>query len=128
MAGKMFVRLHARSTVRAILAVSLISIAGCNKTVSEMNYAEVHQLANEIRARCAAQAGPPGSQQYEACTQIEARHETLSRERKRAAVRGAAASLGEGLSAAGASYTAASQRYVYCSSQQYGQMGTISCQ
>jgi hypothetical protein len=42
---------------RLVVIAFGIALAGCNssKPVGEMNYAEVNHLADQIRARCAAQ-------------------------------------------------------------------------
>lgn len=120
---------------KALPLIFVLLVSACNKPVENMNYAEIHTLANEIDTRCQAQAGPKGSPAYQTCTQIEVNHEVQTRRQNAAAARAFAEGMAEGMTAASASYAAASQRPiyspprpVYCQTQQFGQQGTISCQ
>lgn len=118
-----------------ILLLGVIALSGCNKTVGEMNYAEIQQLAAQIKNRCAAQGAGPGTSQWETCAKVESNYEIRTRETQRAQMRQMGDAVAEGSARASASYNAAVARPsyaapapVYCQTQQYGQLGTISCQ
>ncbi len=64
--------------MRKIMLFALIALSGCAKPVDQMNYAEIHQLADQIRARCAKQTRP-GSAEFDTCTKIEAQYEVNTR-------------------------------------------------
>lgn len=68
-----------------VALVALIGLAGCTKTVDEMNYSERKALAGEIVQRCVAQGVKPGTAEMQQCTGIEAQSE-IARRRRQAAV------------------------------------------
>lgn len=68
--------------MRWIAVACLVALAGCNKTVAEMNYTERQQLAQELVKRCNAQGVKDGSPQMEACMKAEFESESAIRERR----------------------------------------------
>lgn len=91
----------------AIIICSIV-LAGCHqKTVSEMNYAEIHALADQIRARCAAQGAVEGTQQGADCIKIESQYEINQRNKARADAAEMGAAIAQGMQNAGAAYSAA---------------------
>ena len=87
------------------------TLAGCHqKTVSEMNYAEIHALADQIRARCTAQGAVEGTQQGADCIKIESQYEINKRNRARADAAEMGAAIAQGMTNASAAYYAAAAR------------------
>ncbi|MDI9848133.1 hypothetical protein QM467_08730 [Rhodoblastus sp. 17X3] len=119
---------------KAFLIASAFALSGCAKPVDQMNYAEIHQLADEIKARCAKQTAP-SSPEFDNCTKIEAQYEVNTRNRKRAAAAAALSGVADGMTQAGASYSAAAARPVapaysapvYCNSQTVGPTTQMVC-
>jgi hypothetical protein len=68
--------------MKLIVLAPLLLVAACAKPVSEMNYAEISQLATEIKARCAADGADPGTPQYSSCAKVEAQYEINRRNRR----------------------------------------------
>ncbi|WP_353144842.1 hypothetical protein [Paracoccus sp. (in: a-proteobacteria)] len=67
--------------MRAIVLVlaAVVGLAGCEKPVEEMGYAERQQLAAQIVERCKALGIAPGSAQMNACTEAEVNKEVYTR-------------------------------------------------
>lgn len=64
-----------------IVAAALL-VAGCTKTVAEMNYSERQQLARDLVKRCHSQGVKDGTPEMNACLRVEAESETATRERR----------------------------------------------
>ena len=94
-----------------ILIICAPALSGCNnKTVGEMNYAEIRVLSDQIRARCTAQGAVEGTQQGADCIKIESQYEINKRNRDRADAAEMGASIAQGMQNAGAAYSAAASR------------------
>lgn len=81
----------------AALALAVVSLAGCTKTVDEMSYSERVALGKSIEQNCVSQGTVPGTAEYGQCLQVEANREVYGRiraqQRERAALAADAAAL-----------------------------------
>lgn len=116
-----------------------VILGGCAKPVSQMNYAEMRNLADQIEARCTAQGAGPGTSEWNNCAKIESNYEVQSRERQQAAIQAAGARMGDALSNAGASASARAaappyqptfqtRQTINCTSSTMAWTTTTSCQ
>ena len=98
--------------MKKLLIFTCLLISACaQKTVSEMNYAEIHALADQIRARCTAQGAVEGTQQGADCIKIESQYEINKRNRARADAAEMGAAVAQGMQNAGSSYSAAAANH-----------------
>lgn len=81
--------------MRACLGVLIacLAVAGCTKTVAEMNYTERKALAEVIVKRCYEQGVRTGTPEMDACMRVETESEIATRNRQ-AAVQDARRSSG----------------------------------
>lgn len=63
----------------ALGVVVAAMLAGCEKPVEEMGYAEMQALAKEIEQRCTNLGLKPGTPQHQQCRQVEAQKEIYTR-------------------------------------------------
>lgn len=66
-----------RAIVLGVVAAAML--AGCEKPIEEMGYAERRELAGEILDRCAALGLKPNTPEMSQCMQVEVQKETATR-------------------------------------------------
>lgn len=108
--------------MRYLLVFGFVVLAGCEKPVEEMGYAEISALRDEIAQRCTDLGLDANSAQHQQCRQIEAQKEITTR-------RANAARRQQGFQNAAASLQATSQGYSQAAMQpQYQPRSPVNCQ
>lgn len=104
----------------SVALLFVLALAGCTKTVEEMNYSERKALADQIVQRCYAQGVKSGTSEMDLCLAAEVQSEKAKRYNNAAREKRMAAGLGAGLASAGdafnqaAANSAAANRTVTC--------------
>lgn len=90
----------------SVFLASALLLAGCDtRQLNELDYAEQQEVLKKFAANCAAAGVTEKSPQYRTCIQTEINAENSRRSRQTAGM----ASLGQGFTNMGNSYTAAAQ-------------------
>lgn len=108
---------------KVALAVGLVlaafGLAGCEKPVEEMGYAEMQSLAKDIEQRCTDLGLAPGTPQHQQCRQVEAQKEIYTRRANKVRRQNAAVAMSAGMQQMSQSYSNAAAQTTYAPRQSY---------